>query len=70
MLRYDFGDDSVDAAYLRELAEFVAVPSVSRDASPDTMRAAAQWLAGQLTFANGRVVETGGHPVVAGIRTG
>ena len=46
MLPYNSGDDSVDAAYLRELAEFVAVPSVSRDASPDTMRAAAQWLAG------------------------
>ncbi len=30
------------------------------------MRAAAQWLAGQLAFADGRVVETGGHPVVRG----
>jgi len=47
MLPFDFGDDPVDAAYLRELAEFVAVPSVTRDASPDTMRAAARWLAGQ-----------------------
>jgi acetylornithine deacetylase/succinyl-diaminopimelate desuccinylase-like protein len=56
--------DSEDAGYLRELAEFVAVPSVSRDAAPDTMRAAADWLAGQLAFANGRVVQTGGHPVV------
>ncbi len=58
--------DSGDARYIRELAEFVAVPSVSRDASPDTMRAAARWLAGQLAFAGGRVVETDGHPVVRG----
>jgi acetylornithine deacetylase/succinyl-diaminopimelate desuccinylase-like protein len=58
--------DSGDAGYIRELAEFVAVPSVSRDASPDTMRAAARWLAGQLAFAGGRVVETDGHPVVQG----
>jgi acetylornithine deacetylase/succinyl-diaminopimelate desuccinylase-like protein len=58
--------DPGDAGYLRELAEFVAVPSVSRDASHDTMLAAAQWLAGQLTFAGGRVAETDGHPVVRG----
>ncbi len=55
-----------DAGYLRELAEFVAVPSVSRDASRDTMRTAARWLAGQLAFAGGRVAETDGHPVVQG----
>jgi acetylornithine deacetylase/succinyl-diaminopimelate desuccinylase-like protein len=55
-----------DAGYLRELAEFVAVPSVSRDASPDTMHEAASWLAAQLAFAGGRVIPTGGHPVVAG----
>ncbi len=60
MLSFDPGD----ARYLRELAEFVALPSVSRDASPDTMRAAADWLAGQLGFAGARVAETGGHPVV------
>jgi acetylornithine deacetylase/succinyl-diaminopimelate desuccinylase-like protein len=58
--------DPDDAGYLRELAEFVAVPSVSRDASHDTMRAAARWLAGQLTFAGARVAETDGHPVVQG----
>jgi acetylornithine deacetylase/succinyl-diaminopimelate desuccinylase-like protein len=58
--------DPGDAGYLRELAEFVAIPSVSRDATHDTMSAAAQWLAGQLGFAGGRVVETGGHPVVRG----
>ena len=58
--------DSGDAAYLAELAEFVAVPSISRDASDGTMQAAAQWLAGQLGFAGGRVVPAGGHPVVLG----
>jgi acetylornithine deacetylase/succinyl-diaminopimelate desuccinylase-like protein len=58
--------DSSDAAYLAELAEFVAVPSISRDASHATMQAAAQWLAGQLDFADGRVVQADGHPVVLG----
>jgi len=58
--------DSDNARYLRELSEYVAVPSVSRDASPDTMAAAAQWLAGQLAFANARLVPTAGHPVVMG----
>ena len=55
-----------DAGYVRELAEFVAVPSVSRDASADTMHAAARWVAAQLGFAGGRVVQTAGHPVVLG----
>jgi acetylornithine deacetylase/succinyl-diaminopimelate desuccinylase-like protein len=58
--------DPGDAGYLRELSEYVAVPSVSRDASPETMRAAAGWLAAQLAFADGRVIETDGHPVVRG----
>ncbi len=58
-LRFD-----TDATYLGELAEFIAVPSVSRDADRETMLAAATWLAGQLSFAGGRVVETGGHPAV------
>jgi acetylornithine deacetylase/succinyl-diaminopimelate desuccinylase-like protein len=62
MLSFDPGD----AGYLAELAEFVAVPSISRDASDATMRTAAEWLAGQLEFAGGRVVETDGHPVVRG----
>jgi acetylornithine deacetylase/succinyl-diaminopimelate desuccinylase-like protein len=53
-----------DETYLTELAEFIAVPSVSRDADRETMLAAASWLAGQLAFAGGRVVETGGHPAV------
>jgi acetylornithine deacetylase/succinyl-diaminopimelate desuccinylase-like protein len=56
--------DPGDAGYLRELSEYVAVPSVSRDASEQTMRAAAGWLAGQLAFADGRLVETDGHPAV------
>jgi acetylornithine deacetylase/succinyl-diaminopimelate desuccinylase-like protein len=62
MLSFDPGD----AGYLAELTEFVAMPSISRDASGATMRAAAQWLAGQLEFAGGRVVETDGHPLVRG----
>jgi acetylornithine deacetylase/succinyl-diaminopimelate desuccinylase-like protein len=55
-----------DAAYLRELAELVAVPSVSRDADHATMLAGAQWLAERLSFAAGRVEQTDGHPVVRG----
>jgi acetylornithine deacetylase/succinyl-diaminopimelate desuccinylase-like protein len=58
--------DAGDAGYLRELSEYVAVPSVSRDASEETMRAAAGWLASQLAFADGRLVETDGHPAVRG----
>jgi acetylornithine deacetylase/succinyl-diaminopimelate desuccinylase-like protein len=58
------GDDATDAGYVAELSEFVAIPSVSRDASPETMLAAARWLAGQLEFADGRVEPTTGHPVV------
>jgi acetylornithine deacetylase/succinyl-diaminopimelate desuccinylase-like protein len=56
--------DSAD--YLPELAEFAAIPSVSRESSPPDMRAAAQWLAGQLAFANARLLPTDGNPVVAG----
>ena len=62
MLSFDDGD----AGYLAELAEFVSVPSISRDADSGTMRAAAQWLAGQLAGVGGRVAETGGHPIVRG----
>ncbi len=56
--------DADDARYLSELAEYVAVPSVSRDADGDTMRAAAEWLARHVP--GGRVVEAEGHPVVRG----
>lgn len=56
--------DATDAEYIGELAEYVAVPSVSRDATPETMLAAAEWVAAQLSFAGGRIVPTFGHPVV------
>jgi acetylornithine deacetylase/succinyl-diaminopimelate desuccinylase-like protein len=56
--------DRTDAQYIDELSGYVAIPSVSRDASAQTMRAAAQWLAEQLAFAGGRVEPTAGHPVV------
>lgn len=49
---------------LSELAEYVGIPSVSRSATIETMREAAGWLANQLSFADGRVVETDGFPVV------
>jgi acetylornithine deacetylase/succinyl-diaminopimelate desuccinylase-like protein len=58
--------DQDDAGYLRELAQWVAIPSVSRDASAQTMAEAAQWLASRLAFANARVEPTAGHPVVRG----
>ena len=51
--------------YVRELAGFLEIPSVSGDdARRDSMRAAASWLAEQLDFVGGRVLETGGHPAV------
>jgi acetylornithine deacetylase/succinyl-diaminopimelate desuccinylase-like protein len=56
--------DRTDQEYIDELTDYVAIPSVSRDASPETMRAAADWLAAQLAFAGGRVEPTAGHPVV------
>ena len=60
----DFGQD--DQKYLAELAELVAIPTVSRDAGAETMHTAARWLADRLAFAGGRVEETAGHPVVRG----
>jgi acetylornithine deacetylase/succinyl-diaminopimelate desuccinylase-like protein len=56
--------DPVAALDVAELAEWVAIPSVSRDATPETMGAAAQWLADLLDVAGGRVEQTAGHPVV------
>jgi len=53
--------------YVRELSAFLEIRSVSRD--PDCrgeMLRAAEWVATQLDFAGGRVVETAGHPVVLG----
>lgn len=58
--------DDTDQRYLAELAQFIAIPSVSRDATAATMRAAAQWVAQQIDFASPRIVETGGHPAVLG----
>jgi acetylornithine deacetylase/succinyl-diaminopimelate desuccinylase-like protein len=56
-----------DPRYLRELTEFLRIPSVSSDpVRLPEMRQAAEWVAGQLGFAQGRVVETEGHPVVLG----
>jgi acetylornithine deacetylase/succinyl-diaminopimelate desuccinylase-like protein len=49
---------------LPELAEYIAIASDSRGASAETMREAAAWLAAQLEFADGRVVETDGNPIV------
>ena len=51
---------------LASLGDYVAIASDSRNADRDTMRRAADWIAGQLDFAGGRVEETGGHPVVRG----
>lgn len=56
--------NGTNAEYIDELRGYVRIPSVSRDASEQTMRTAAQWLADQLSFANGRVESTAGHPVV------
>jgi acetylornithine deacetylase/succinyl-diaminopimelate desuccinylase-like protein len=54
--------DALDA-----LRDFLAIPSVSVDPAhgADVGRAAA-WVAERLAWANGRVVETAGHPVVLG----
>jgi len=53
--------------YVRELGEFLRIPSVSREPEHrHDLDAAAAWVAGQLTFAGGRVVETAGHPIVLG----
>jgi acetylornithine deacetylase/succinyl-diaminopimelate desuccinylase-like protein len=51
---------------IASLADYVAIPSDSRNADSGTMRRAADWIAGRLGFAGGRVEETGGHPVVRG----
>jgi acetylornithine deacetylase/succinyl-diaminopimelate desuccinylase-like protein len=47
------------------LAELLAIPSISMEpAHAGDMRRAAEWIAARLALANGRVVETGGHPAV------
>ena len=40
--------DSLPAGFLDHLTEYVAIPSDSRSATPETMRAAADWLAARL----------------------
>ena len=62
MLEFNTNPDS----YIAELKTFVEIPSVSRDATAETMQQAAKWLASQISFANGRVEQTAGHPVVRG----
>jgi acetylornithine deacetylase/succinyl-diaminopimelate desuccinylase-like protein len=50
---------------LAELAELLAIPSVSSEPERAAdLRRAAAWIAARLPFANGRVAETTGHPVV------
>lgn len=56
--------EAVAALDVDELAEWVAIASVSRDADRQTMRAAADWLAAHLGPLGGRVDDTAGHPVV------
>jgi acetylornithine deacetylase/succinyl-diaminopimelate desuccinylase-like protein len=52
---------------LAALRGFLAIPSVSVDpARAADMGRAAAWVAERLAWANGRVVETAGHPVVLG----
>jgi acetylornithine deacetylase/succinyl-diaminopimelate desuccinylase-like protein len=55
-----------DRDYIEELAQYVAIPSISRDATLEVMTKAAEWLVQQLPFANARVESTAGHPVVRG----
>jgi acetylornithine deacetylase/succinyl-diaminopimelate desuccinylase-like protein len=61
-LRFEDDDDR----YVAELTDYVAIPSVSRDADAATMRRAAEWIASRIDFADPRIVETGGHPAVVG----
>jgi len=58
--------DVLPVGFLADLAEYVAIPSDSRSAPVATMRTAAEWLAGRLSWAAGRVEETDGFPVVRG----
>src|SRR4051812_26841763 len=48
-----------------DLAELLAIPSVSSEPErAQDLRRAAAWIAKRLAFANGRVVETDGQPIV------
>src|SRR3954468_252740 len=58
---------TASSSHVAALCELLAIPSVSGDpAHRGDLRRAADWLAARLAFANGRVVETPGHPVVLG----
>lgn len=52
------------AELLPELGTYIEIPSVSRDSDPAAMRRAAEWLCEQLAFADARLEETAGNPVV------
>lgn len=58
--------DLPDATQLAELAEYVGLASVSRDADPDVMARTAAWLADRFALAGGTVRPMAGHPVVTG----
>ena len=60
----DCSTDLTSGLDIDELACWVSIPSVSRDADAETMEAAAHWLAARLSLLGGRVEVTGGHPVV------
>lgn len=52
---------------VRELSSFLEIPSISSDPErADAMTEASRWLAERLDFANGRVLQTEGHPIVVG----
>ena len=51
---------------LAELAEYVALPSISRDADPEVMARTAAWLAAKFVAADAVVRPTAGSPVVTG----
>src|SRR4051794_33108417 len=55
-----------DERYVAELTDYVAIPSISRDADAATMRRAAEWISALIDFADPQIVETGGHPAVVG----
>src|SRR5262245_29297145 len=53
--------------FVAELTELLAIPSISGDpARGGAMREAADLIGAQLAFANGRVIDTPGHPIVVG----
>lgn len=59
-------DRPASQSQIAELAQWVAIASVSRDATEATMREAAHWLAARLAPVGGRIEPTKGHPVVRG----